>query len=169
MNWWLLLGLLLLGTAFAVRRSTGVPWAPVVYTDTRTWQQPQQPLYAYRYGLVGKPDYLIKRGRHLIPVEVKPGRRARTPYDSDQMQLAAYCLLVEETTGRRPPFGVLRYADVTFKIPFDARRRRDLVSILHEMQAVTPNDFVPRSHDESARCCGCGYADQCEQRLYDGA
>jgi CRISPR-associated exonuclease Cas4 len=168
MNWWLLLGFLLLGAAIAVRRSTGLPWARVVYTDTHTWQQPAQPLYARRYNLVGKPDYLIKRGRQLIPVEVKPGRRSQIPYDSDQMQLAAYCLLIEETTGRRPSFGVLRYADVTFKIPFDARRRRELLSILREMQAVTPHDRVLRSHDDLARCRGCGYSDQCEQSLYDG-
>lgn len=167
MNWWLVLGLLLLGAAIAIRRTTGVPWARVVYSDTHTWQRPEQPLYARRYGLVGKPDYLIKRGQQLIPVEVKPGRRAQIPYDSDQMQLAAYCLLVEETTGRRPPFGVLRYADVTFKIPFDARRRHEIIDILHEMQAVTPNDVVPRSHEQPARCQGCGFFDQCEQRLGD--
>ncbi len=167
MYWWLLLGLLLLGAALAMRGSTGIGWARVTYTDTRAWQPSPEPLISRRYGLVGKPDYLIKRGRHLIPVEVKPGRRSQTPYDSDQMQLAAYCLLVEDTTGRRPPYGLLRYADTTFRVSFNNQRRDELIDILHDMHTTTADDFIPRSHDQPERCRGCGYANRCEQSLDD--
>lgn len=166
MYWWALLSLLLLAAAFAVRRSTGVPWSRIVYSDTRAWQQVQEPLYARQYGLVGKPDYLVKRGKQVIPVEVKPGRRAATPYPSDLMQLAAYCLLVEETTGVRPPFGLLCYADATFKVPFDKRRRHDLIAIVHEMQAADSWRAPARSHNEISRCEACGFASQCSEALH---
>jgi CRISPR-associated exonuclease Cas4 len=165
MSWWVLLGMALLVAAFALRRRTGVPWARVVYSDTRAWQPPPQALLSRRYQLVGKPDYLLKRGTTTIPVEVKPTRRARTPFLSDQMQLAAYCLLVEETTGRRPPYGILRYADTTFQIPFDAARRTAILRVLAEMRAVEPGDEVARSHGERARCAGCGLREQCDQSL----
>ena len=75
--------------------------------DVGAGRELARPLYARRYGLTGKPDYLIERGGAQIPVEVKPGRRAQQPYDSDLMQLAAYCALVEETSGRAPPYGLL--------------------------------------------------------------
>lgn len=165
MLWWGLLALVLLVAALRLRRSTGLGWRRVVYSDTRAWQSTPEPLIAREYGLVGKPDYIVRRGRHLVPVEVKPGRRARTPYDSDLMQLAAYCLLMEATTGKRPPFGILRYADATFEIPFDDRRRRELLDTLAAMHADMTSEYVPRSHDEPGRCGGCGFAERCEESL----
>ena len=73
----------------------------------------EKPLFARRIGLTGKPDYLLDVRGNTIPVEVKPRRRAPRPYESDLMQLAAYCLLVEETIGTAPPYGLLRYAERT--------------------------------------------------------
>ncbi len=68
----------------------------------------EKPLFARQIGLTGKPDYLLDIRGSTIPFEVKPGRRAAQPYESDPMQLAAYCLLVEETSGDAPPYGLLR-------------------------------------------------------------
>jgi hypothetical protein len=78
----------------------------VVYQDTAD-REASRPLYAARYGLAGKPDYILRRREGLIPVEVKPGRRAHSPFQADVMQLAAYCLLVEESSGQAPPYGLL--------------------------------------------------------------
>ena len=164
---WLLLGLALglIAAALLIRRATGLPWQRVVYTDTRSWQRAEQPLIARRYALVGKPDYLVAGRRGLIPVEVKPGRRAAAPYPSDVMQLAAYCLLVEETTGQRPPFGWLRYAGATFKVRYDDRLRSDLLGVLREMQAADAVVASRRSHRRHARCAGCGFVQICDQAL----
>ena len=164
---WLLLGLalVLIMAALRMRRSTGLPWKRIAYDDTRAWQPAGQPLIARRYALVGKPDYLLAAGRYLVPVEVKPGRRATEPYLSDLMQLAAYCLLVEETTGARPPYGLLRYAQATFKVRFDDRVRGDLIALLEEMRAVDHPLAAQRSHHQAARCRGCGFVRQCDQAL----
>src|SRR5262245_8429330 len=49
------------------------------------------------YALTGKPDYILKDGTHLIPVERKSRSLGlNTPYSGEILQLAAYCLLVEE-------------------------------------------------------------------------
>ena len=87
--------LALLIAAFGVRRSTGVPWRRIASSDTIAWQRSDAPLIGRRSGLVGAPDYVVRVGRRLVPVEVKHGRRAQKPYASDIMQLAAYCLLIE--------------------------------------------------------------------------
>ena len=164
---WLLLGcaLALIGAAIAMRRSTGLPWRRVAYRDTQAWRRMEQPLVARRYGLVGRPDYLIEVGRKLIPVEVKPTRRASEPYPSDLMQLAAYCLLVEETTGTRPPYGVLRYAQATFQAPFSDRLRDELIALRDEMRTADHKVRSGRSHRQPARCRGCGFVRQCDQAL----
>jgi len=161
----LCLALLLIGAALIVRRRTGLPWQRVVYSDAGGWQRPSAPLIARRYGLVGKPDYLIAHGRESIPVEVKPGRQASEPYPSDIMQLAAYCLLVEETSGVRPRYGLLRYAHTTFRVQFDARLRDELIMLLEEMRQPDPAVSAARSHDQPARCAACGFVAQCDEAL----
>ncbi len=166
MNWLLLaVAVALIVAALRLRRTTGVPWRRITYSDTRSWQRAEEPLIARRYGLVGKPDYIVHVGSHLIPIEVKPGRRAAEPYASDMMQLAAYCLLVEETAGARPPYGLLCYASGTFKVRFDDRLRDDLIEVLDEMHTADAAVTSRRSHNQAARCGGCGFVRQCDQAL----
>ncbi|MCS6883191.1 MAG: CRISPR-associated protein Cas4 [Oscillochloridaceae bacterium] len=163
----LCLGLLLLVFALVLRQRAGLPWGRVAAMDVGAGRPLERPLVAMRYRLAGKPDYLIERGGAVIPVEVKPGRRAPRPYDSDLMQLAAYCLLVEETTGRAPPWGFLRYADATFRLAYTPAVRRRLVALLDEMQALLDADDVSRSHDDPRRCAGCGFRTLCDDALAD--
>jgi len=159
----ILLALIALISALRLRAATGLPWAPVVYHDADAWT-PERPLVARRLGLVGKPDYLIQMRGRLIPVEVKPGRNAAHPYESDLMQLAAYCVLIEETTGVAPPYGLLRYAERTFRLSYTTRVREEVLTLLDEMRNALDND-CDRSHDDPARCWGCGFFSQCDQAM----
>lgn len=166
--------LLALGGAFLLLRSgrarqanAGLPGAArVVYSDAGAWERVAKPLYSRRYRLTGKPDYIVRdENGTLIPIEVKPNRREQAPRDSDRMQLAAYGLLVEETYGERPAFGLLKYHDRLFEVEFDDDLRRKLVSLLAEMRAARRGGEVSRSHTDLARCRYCGYRDACDQRL----
>jgi CRISPR-associated exonuclease Cas4 len=160
----LLLALFAALWALRLRRKSGLPWAVVRYSDTHR-RAVEEPLFARRLGLTGKPDYLIERRGQLIPVEVKPGRRAGRPYESDLMQLAAYCLLVEETSGTAPPYGLLRYAEHTFRLDYTSAVRDELLLTLHEMRVMLEDDDCDRSHDEPQRCLGCGFYSQCDEAL----
>jgi CRISPR-associated exonuclease Cas4 len=160
----LLLALALMVAAWALRRRSGLPWARVVYDDVGR-RELSRPLYAPRYGLTGKPDYLIERAGALLPVEVKPTRRAARPYASDLMQLAAYCLLIEETTGRAPPYGLLRYAEATFRIDYSPVLRDELLDILDAMRDDLKEADRDRDHDDPRRCRACGFFAVCEQAL----
>lgn len=164
-----LLALLLLLLALLLRRRSGLPWARVAASDTDEKRPLDKPLFAPRYGLTGRPDYLLKRGAVYIPVEVKPGRFAPQPYESDLMQLAAYCLLVEETYQQPPPYGLLRYANQTFRLDYTPEVRADLLAILQEMRAALEDDDCARSHDEPARCRSCGFVAVCDEALVEPA
>lgn len=159
------LALALLAAGVLLRRRAGLPWARIVASDVGVGRPLERPLVAPRYGLSGKPDYLIERGGVLIPVEVKPGRHAPRPYDSDLMQLAAYCLLVEERTGRAPPYGLLRYAEASFRLTYTPAVRQRLVALLDEMHELRAAGDVARSHDEPRRCAGCGLRASCTDSL----
>lgn len=160
----LLLAALLGLWALSLRRKTGLPWAPVLYQDTNGGVV-EKPLFAKKLGLTGKPDYLIEQHGATIPVEVKPSRRASLPYESDLMQLAAYCVLVEETTGQAPPYGLLRYAERTFRLDYTPQVRLDLFALLDEMREALDDDDCPRSHDEPRRCMACGFYEQCQDAI----
>ncbi|MEI8307450.1 MAG: CRISPR-associated protein Cas4 [Chloroflexales bacterium] len=154
--------------ALRIRARTGVPWAPIIANDARagrTGQHMDRPLVARHYGLSGKPDYIIDQRGQQIPVEVKPGRYAAQPYDSDRMQLAAYCLLIEETSGHAPPYGILRYAEVSFRLPYTAEVRAEILAILDEMHELLDAEDVMRSHSNTRRCAGCGFVAHCEESL----
>jgi CRISPR-associated exonuclease Cas4 len=160
----LLLALLAVIWALRLRRSTGLPWAPVLYRDTGG-SVPEKPLIARKLSLVGKPDYLLDLRGQTIPVEIKPGRRAARPYESDLMQLAAYCVLVEETSGVAPPYGLLRYAEQTFRLDYTEQVRDEVLALLDEMRAELDEPDCDRSHDEQRRCLSCGFYEQCDQAL----
>ena len=56
----ILTGFLLLWLGQRTQQQTGLPVGEVVYNDTGAWQKVEEPLISRRYGLVGKPDYLVQ-------------------------------------------------------------------------------------------------------------
>jgi CRISPR-associated exonuclease Cas4 len=152
--------------ALAARIKAGLPAGRIVYADTRRWAR-CEPLYSTQYRLAGKPDYVLRQGRTLIPIEVKPGRDASQPYPADVMQLMAYCLLVEESTGQPPSHGLLRYRERTFRIPYDPRGRQALLDTLRDMRQARTAADVPRSHHDAGRCRFCGQREACGASLLD--
>ena len=159
------LGLWLLLRARAGRRETGLPVGRITYVDTGAWDRCERPLFSRRHRLTGRPDYLVRTPDGVIPVEVKSGAGPEQPYAAHLMQLAAYCLLVEEQESQTPPRGILKYADKAFEVDYTPALRAQVVEMLQEMRRGLEASDVDRSHDEPRRCLGCGYRDRCEQRL----
>jgi len=147
------------------RKQAGLPGGRVVYTDTRGWGEVDKPLYDAKLRLTGKPDYLVERGGQIIPVEVKSGRAPKAPYDSHIYQLASYCLLVERTMGRTPPYGIIHYENRDFAIDYTPELESALLDILDEMRRDARRLNVDCSHESAARCGGCGYREICDQSL----
>jgi len=155
-------GVLFLAAGWRLRQVSGVPAGQITYSDT---DAPAQPLLSHRYGLVGKPDYIVMQRGVAIPVELKPNRSGDEPYDSDRLQVAAYCLLLEDANAKAPPFGVLRYRDRTFQIDYTPDLRAYVLELLDHMRACLAASDVERSHASRERCSGCGFARSCEQSL----
>jgi CRISPR-associated exonuclease Cas4 len=156
---------LLLWLSSRRQRSMGIPTGRVIFSDTSAWGKVEMPLYDPQLRLTGKPDYLVRQGAASLPVEVKSGWAPSSPYSGHLFQLAAYCLLVEKTTGQRPPYGVLNYRNRTFAIDYTERIESDLHAILAEMRRLEKRTNVARSHQEPSRCARCGYRSICEEHL----
>ena len=161
-----MIGLLLWVYAKQKRRRSGLPSGQIRYNDASTWQRNERPFFSSRYRLTEKPDYLVQQGRTWIPVEVKSTRlRGRRPYHAHVMQLAAYCLLIEDLLGVRPSYGILRYEDATVSVNYTEALRDELLATLSAMRRATRARDVPRSHEEPARCRACGFRTECGQAL----
>ena len=161
----LILAIVLLWQSNRQRRQTGLPGGRIIYTDTGAWGEVEKPLYDHALGLTGKPDYLVERDGQIIPVEVKSGRTPDAPYDSHIFQVAAYCLLVEKTYGKRPPYGIIHYPRRDFAVDYTTRLESALLDQLAEIRRDEVRRDVPRSHAEAARCRACGFRKVCDQKL----
>jgi CRISPR-associated exonuclease Cas4 len=119
-------------------------------------------LRSERYRLVGRPDELRRlRDGRLVPVELKSrSTPSRGPTPSHLVQVRAYCLLVEEATGVSPPYGVLRYSDGEFRVPWDDCAREELLSVRAEL--LRPYDG--RATPSRARCARCPWVGGCDAR-----
>ena len=162
----LVLGLLLWLLSRRQRKSSGLPEGDLLYADSSYWQTLPKPLYDSELELVGKPDYVVKDEKGwTVPVELKSGTAPTYPWDSHIMQLAAYCHLVERHFGQRPPYGIIRYQNKSFTIPYTDELDSKLLALIREMRFVEQNQTAQRSHNQPARCRGCGYSHICDQSL----
>lgn len=147
------------------QKEAGLPGGRVIYTDTHGWGKVEKPLFYASLQLTGKPDYLIEKNGQLIPVEVKSGRAPEAPYDSHIFQLASYCLLVEKTYGKRPPYGLIHYENRDFAIDYTADLEAALIELLADMREDEVKREVDRSHEQPSRCKRCGFRNVCDQSL----
>lgn len=108
----ILVSLALLLMAWLLRRRAQRQIGPslpgrILYTDP---EADRDVLTSDRYNLSGSPDYILEEHGELIPVERKSrAMNSRGPYDSERLQLATYCFLVEERYGKPVHRGRLQY------------------------------------------------------------
>ena len=148
------------GIAESLRREFRVE-GKIEYIDT----DGSKMFVSEKYGLAGRPDYVIKLGEHIIPVEEKKGRTPRGPLFSHILQIAAYCLLIEESTGTAPPYGLLKYPEHEHEIEYNDDMRRVLLEKLAEMREVARTGEAHRNHDRPGKCRSCSRRDACPEKL----
>ena len=86
-------------------------------------------------GVRGRPNPGVKIDNQYIPVEQKTGKIPEHPHDSHKMQLMAYHL-VENTTGVKPDYGILRYGtDTLFTVQWDSMAQKQLIDSIKKFNA----------------------------------
>jgi len=163
----LVLGWLILRQAKTLRRQSGLPQGRLIYADTydQAWRASTKPLHSATYNLIGKPDFIVETRSGLVPVEVKSGQAPQIPYLGHLLQLAAYCLLIEELSGQTPPHGLLKYADALYEVDFTQELRSELLDTMSNMRRLRAALNVARSHNQPSKCLACGYRQVCDETL----
>jgi len=118
-----------------------------------------------RFHLRGRPDYILSTGEARVPVEYKTGRTPRGPLFSHIVQLAAYCLLIEDEVGKAPPYGVLRYERTEHEIEYGPDLKQIVLTKLTEMRSTLAKGEAHRNHNRPGKCIGCSRRAMCPERL----
>lgn len=125
----------------------------------------EKPFFDKDLGLTGKPDYLVEQNGIITPIEVKTGHTPEAPYDLHIFQVAAYCYLVHQTTGKRPSQGIIHYPGRDFAIDYTPELENALLDLIADMRIDGRRVDVQRSHEDEQRCRRCGFRQGCAQRL----
>jgi CRISPR-associated exonuclease Cas4 len=147
------------------KKSYGIPDGLILYSDLNV---PADPLFSRRYRLIGKPDYIVRKENQCIPVEVKSGKGSH-PHQSQVLQLAAYCQILEDITGVFVPEGLLVYNNVPYTIRYDPKLRFELETVMKTMRASLRRGDIQRNHHESGRCRYCSMRQYCTNFLQDAS
>ncbi len=152
----LIFGSLLVFWALAFRKIRGLALGKSVSLDDLT-------LYSEHLKIVGRPDRIVGLGEFLIPEEWKPS--ARRIYHGHRLQIAVYCLLIEETFGRRPPCGaIVLEGGGPVEVPLTEELEAEVLSIAQRIR-----EHRRRIHEEipvrpaAGQCRGCGQRQNCSQ------
>ncbi|MFN7995327.1 MAG: Dna2/Cas4 domain-containing protein [Bryobacteraceae bacterium] len=145
---------------------SGIPQGSIVSQDSDRRREIHHPIVSHRYGLVGKPDYLVETTEGLVPVELKSrDSRSSGPYCSDIAQVAAYCVLVEDATGIAPPYAIIQYANGSWRIQYMRQAREQILQVIDEMRNGREAQSIHRNHTQPGRCRACGFRDVCDERI----
>ncbi len=117
-------------------------------------------------GLRGRPDQIVIVDGEFIPVEQKTGKIPDKPHKSHKMQLLAYMHLVETTTGRKPPYGVLKYGSENLHtIDWNEHNKHLLFSAIKEVQRLMVQGGAKRNHNRKGKCESCSRRYACDSSL----
>jgi CRISPR-associated exonuclease Cas4 len=142
------------------RRALGLPEGELVYEDA---DGEGEPLSSASYPLVGKPDYIVKLpdGRP-VPIELKLNvHDTVVPHSNHAIQLAAYCLILEDYFDPAPTYGILRYADREFTIEYTTALRKKVIRLLSEMARCSEQQPPSLKTQRAAKCRACAFQPIC--------
>jgi CRISPR-associated exonuclease Cas4 len=142
------------------QRALGLPKGTLVYEDADGLGEP---LSSSEYPLVGKPDYVVQLsdGRP-VPIELKLNVHDVTaPYSNHQIQIAAYCLILEDYFIQPPTYGILRYADREFTIEYTPALRKKVLRLLSQMELCGKQEPPPLARQRVGKCRVCAFQPIC--------
>ena len=163
-SWQLQRALLTENAAELARKDVGLKEnTEVVYSDD---EKSSGLLIDQSIGLRGRPDQIVVVDGEFIPVEQKTGRIPKRPHMSHKMQLLAYLHLVEISTKRNTPYGILRYGNEDIhQIYWDEETKEELFSAIQEIQRLMVEGGAKRNHNRKGKCQNCSRRYACKESL----
>lgn len=115
--------------------------------------------------LIGQPDFLLKKGRHYIPVEYKSMNQPKHIFNNHLFQLYTYIYILEKKNGGHLPYGILKYKNRKIKVLNTPELQKNWENTLSQLISAAESGVVHRNHTHPAKCKNCEVAAFCPERL----
>jgi CRISPR/Cas system-associated exonuclease Cas4 (RecB family) len=122
-----------------------------------------EPITSDIYPLTGKPSYVVRLTNNLLlPIDIKPiAQNTMNPAPHHVLQLATYCLILEEYAEQPPTHGILRYLDREFTVEYTPALRKKVIRLLKEMDLCSADQPPALQKQKAAKCRACIYQPIC--------
>ena len=106
------------------------------------------------------------RGKEIIPVEYKKGKRRK--FDNDEIQLTAQALCLEEMFSREIKRGFIYHASSKKRreVLIDENLRSLTIETIEKVRQLLSNEIIPKA-EYKPRCEGCSLYNICLPKLSD--
>ena len=141
-------------------RALDLPEGELVYEDM---DGQGEALVSEQAPLLGKPTYVVKLadGR-LTPIEVKNTElNELKPASQHVLQIAAYCLILEDYSELPPLYGIVRYSDREFEVEYTPALRKKVIRLLEEMALCNERQPPPLQKQKVTKCRACIFKPIC--------
>ena len=155
----LCLFLIFRGLSMKIKSENKLPSGNIFRTDLN---KPSKALVSDKYRLIGKPDYLLNVNGGIIPVEFKTSRDGKIK-EGHILQLASYCLLIEECYKQKVDYGILDYNGNKYEIPFTDELKNELLNVMFNIR--NEGEQPTRNHENYGKCLNCSYNFGCPSSL----
>jgi CRISPR-associated exonuclease Cas4 len=142
------------------QRALNLPEGELVYENS---DQLGEALTSDEHTLIGKPTYVIKLAdNRLMPIEVKTiAQNTMKPAPHHALQMAAYCLILEDYSEQPPTHGLLRYVDREFTVDYTPALRKKVIRVLDEMNLCTATMPPALQKQKVTKCRACIFQPTC--------
>jgi len=122
------------------------------------------PLFSKKYGLNGKADIVKLRGKEVIPVEYKKGKRR--DFGNDNIQLAAQALCLEEMFKVEIKRGFIFHTTSKRRreVLIDESLRNETIWTINLIRELLQGEKIPKA-ELKPRCDGCSLRGICFPEL----
>jgi len=112
-------------------------------------------------GLSGFPDFIVRRGWWISPLDVKMSNKVRLDHKAEVL---FYCYIME-LSGERVREGILYYLPSRrlVKLNYSSQEREYIKRIIQEIIESRRND--PKVRQPVRKCLNCGFRRWCNPRL----
>ena len=124
------------------------------------------PLFSRKLGLSGKADIVEQRGKEIIPVEYKKGKRRQ--FENDDIQLCAQGLCLEEMFQTEVKRGFIYHAASRRRreVLLDEILRNETIKTIEAVRQLLQTETIPAA-ELKPRCEGCSLYGICLPKLSD--
>lgn len=124
------------------------------------------PLYSNKHSLSGRADIVEIRGKEIIPVEYKKGKRRE--FDNDNIQLTAQALCLEEMFQTEISRGFIYHASSKKRreVLIDETLRAETINTIEIVRELLAQETIPKA-EYKPRCEGCSLYNICLPKLSD--